>query len=163
MRPALLAVATATVFAGVALAGPAGAAPVPRAGAGCWATEDGGALENSQTYGPRGEVLLCVKTASESQWQPLDGVQRPVDTWYTYGPPQTLAATYILPADSWVSASGTPSEVCTAVQTPAGGGPPVTHTNDTGYYRDFAVIPDLATMTLSGNCNWRKAWDRAPG
>jgi hypothetical protein len=53
--------------------------------------------------------------------------------------------------------------VCTAVQTPAGGGPPVTHTNDTGHFVDFPLIPNLATLKLSGYCNWRKAWQRVPG
>lgn len=163
MRPALAAVTTATVVAAMAWAGPAGASPIPSAGAGCWATEDGGALQDSQTFGPQGEVLLCVKTETGSEWQPLAGLRKPVETWYTYGPPQTLAGADVLPAVSWVSASGNPAVVCTAVQTPTGGGAPVTHTNDTGYYRDFRVIPDLATITFSGNCNWRKAWDRAPG
>ena len=153
----------AGVMAAMSTPALAGAAPVPQAGAGCWATEDGGALENSQTFGAQGEVLVCIKTASGSEWQKLDGMRQPVDSWYTYGPPQTLPAADVLPANSWVSASGTPSEVCTAVQTPAGVGAPVTHTNDTGYYRDFAVIPDLASITFSGTCNWRKAWERAPG
>jgi hypothetical protein len=52
--------------------------------------------------------------------------------------------------------------VCTAVQTPADGGPPVTHTNNSGMYCDFPLIANLNTLKVSGHCNWRKAWNRAP-
>ncbi len=60
--------------------------------------------------------------------------------------------------------SGSTSTVySTAVQTPSDGGPSVTHTNNTGQYRDFHLIANLDTLQLSGFCNWRKAWNRAPG
>ena len=134
----------------------------PQAGSPCWGVEGSGALEDAQTFSPQGEVLVCVKNDQGSVWQHLDGVRRPVETWFTYGSAQTLTVGDILPAISWVSASGSADEVCTAVQTPSDGGTPVTHTNATGYFRDFALIPNLAALTLSGNCNWRKAWDRAP-
>jgi hypothetical protein len=112
---------------------------------------------------PQGEVLICVKTDQGSQWQHLDGLQRPVETIFTNGPAATLSANDILPANSWVSSPVKVDSVCTAVQTPADGGPSVTHTNNVGQYRDFQLIPNLATMQLSGFCNWRKAWQRAPG
>lgn len=141
----------------------AGATPTPEAGAPCWGIENGGAMENAQTFAPGGAVLRCVKSDAGSEWQRLEGVSRPADTWYTYGSPQTLNAADILTANSWVSASGSTGEVCTAVQAPTGGGLATTHTNGTGYYRDFRLIPELATLTLSGHCNWRAAWERAPG
>jgi hypothetical protein len=46
---------------------------------------------------------------------------------------------------------------------PSDGGHSVTHTNNSGQYRDFQLIPNLDTLKLSGFCNWRKAWQRAPG
>jgi hypothetical protein len=156
---AAMTTAAVVLAAGVAHANPA----PPQSGSPCFRTEDGGALNGAQTYSPQGEVLICLGNYESSQWQPLDGLQRPVETWFTYGPAQTLSAADILPAVAWVSASGRAADVCTAVQTPSDGGSPVTHTNDTGYYRDFLLIPDLAALTLSGNCNWRKAWERAPG
>jgi hypothetical protein len=112
---------------------------------------------------PQNEVLICAKTDQGSQWQHLDGFQRPVETWFTYGPETTLNAGDILPAFSWVSSPAKGDSVCAAVQTAADGGPPVTHTNNSGQYRDLQLIPNLATLKLSGFCNWRKAWQRAPG
>jgi hypothetical protein len=112
---------------------------------------------------PQNEVLICVKTGDESQWQHLDGLQTPVETFFTYGPAATLSAGDILPANSWVSSPVNVDSVCTAVQTPSDGGPSATHTNTAGQYRDFQLIPNLASMQLSGDCNWRKAWNRAPG
>jgi hypothetical protein len=159
-----MAMFTMTLVALVAAAGVADADPeAPQAGAPCWGVDGSGAMENAQTFTPQHEVLICVKNDQGSQWQHLDDIQRPVETWFTYGPEQTLAAADILPAMSWVSASGRVEDVCTAVQTPADGGPPVTHTNNSGYYRDFALIANLATLKLSGYCDWRKAWQRAPG
>ncbi|HEX9498365.1 MAG TPA: hypothetical protein VF926_08295, partial [Mycobacterium sp.] len=75
----------------------------------------------------------------------------------------TLSAGDILPAFSRVSSPAKGDSVCTAVQTPADGGPSVTHTNNSGQYRDFQLVPNVATLKLSGFCNWRKAWQRAPG
>jgi hypothetical protein len=48
-------------------------------------------------------------------------------------------------------------------ETPSDGGPSVTDTNNTGMHRDSHLIPNLDTLQLSGFCNWRKAWNRAPG
>ena len=104
-----------------------------------------------------------MKIDQGSQWQHLDGLQRPVETWFTYGPSTTLSAGDIGPANSWVSSPVKLDSVCTAVQIPSDGAPPVTHTNDTGQYRDFHLIANLDTLQLSGFCNWRKAWNRAPG
>jgi hypothetical protein len=145
--------------AGIGNANPA----APQAGAPCWGIEGSGALYDAQTLTPQGEVLSCVKNDQGSQWQHLDGLPRPVETFFTYGPGATLSADDILPAISWVSSPAGAGSVCTAVQTPSDGGPPVTHTNHVGMYRDFHVIPNLGSMTLSGFCNWRKAWNRAPG
>jgi hypothetical protein len=149
----------AMVAGGIAAAEPA----APQAGAPCWGIEGSGALYDAQTLSPQQEALICVKNDQGSQWQHLDGLQRPVETWFTYGPEATLSAADILPAFSWVSSPVKGDSVCTAVQTPADGGPPATHTNNVGQYRDFPLIPNLASLKLSGYCNWRKAWNRAPG
>jgi hypothetical protein len=151
-------------MATVAAPGIAGADPgAPQADAPCWGYQANSALEGAQTMSPQNEALICVKTGEESQWQHLDGLQRPVETWFTYGPATTLTADDIGPANSWVSSPVKIDSVCTAVQTPSDGGPPVTHTNSTGQYRDFHLIPNMASLQMSGYCNWRKAWNRAPG
>jgi hypothetical protein len=163
-RGMTVAMATVTMSMTMAATGIAGADPgAPQAGAPCWGYEANSALEGAQTMSPQNEVLVCVKTDAGSQWQHLDGFQRPVETWFTYGPETTLSAGDILPAVSWVSSPVKVDSVCTAVQTPSDGGPSVTHTNTSGQYRDFLLIPNLATLKVSGYCNWRKAWQRAPG
>jgi hypothetical protein len=159
LRGVTLAMATVMAATGIAGADPAS----PQAGAPCWGFEANSALEDAQTLSPQGEVLMCVKTGESSQWQHLDGFQRPVETWFTYGPQTMLSAGDILPAFSWVSSPVKVDSVCTAVQTPADGGPPVTHTNNSGQYQDFRLIENLDSLHLSGYCNWRKAWNRAPG
>lgn len=149
--------ASIVVFAtGTAYADPA----TPQAGAPCWASVDGGALDNAQTLTPQGEVLLCVKNDQGSQWQHLDGLQRPVETFFTAGPEQTLTAEDIGDATVWVSAPAGSGAVCTAVEIPSDGGQPVTKTNDLGHFNDFSLIPNLSTLKVSGHCNWRKAWNR---
>jgi hypothetical protein len=161
-RGMTVAVATVTMSV-MAATGIAGAdSDAPQAGAPCWGFEASSALYDAQTMS-QNEVLICVKTDQGSQWQHLDGLQRPVETWFTYGPQTTLGAGDILPASSWVSSPVKVDSVCTAVQTPSDGGPSVTHTNSSGQYRDFQLIPNLATLNVSGYCNWRKAWNRAPG
>jgi hypothetical protein len=135
----------------------------PQAETPCWGYQASGALDAAQTLTPQGEALLCVKNGDASVWQHLDGLQRPVETWFTYGPSTTLTAGDIGPAISWVSSPVKVDSVCTAVQTPSDGGPSETHTNNTGQYRDFHLLPNMATLQLSGFCNWRKAWNRAPG
>jgi hypothetical protein len=152
-----IAMATAAMSV-MAASGIAGADPTaPQAGTPCWGFEASSALYDAQTLTPQGEALICVKTDQGSQWQHLDGLQRPVETWFTYGPGTTLSAGDIGPAISWVSSPVKLDSVCTAVQTPSDGGPAETHTNNTGMYRDFHLIPNLDTLQLSALCNWRKA------
>jgi hypothetical protein len=162
-RGMTVAAATATMSTmaaiGVAHADPA----APQAGAPCWGFEANSALDGAQTMSPQNEVLICVKSGEGSQWQHLDGFQRPVETFFTNGPATTLSAGDILPAFSWVSSPVKVDSVCTAIQTPSDGGPSVTHTNNSGQYRDFQLIENLNSLQLSGYCNWRKAWQRAPG
>jgi hypothetical protein len=119
-------IAMATVTMPVMATGIAGADPgAPQAaGAPCWGFEANGALDDAQTVTPQGEVLICVKTDQGSQWQHLDGLQRPVETFFTNGPATTLSAGDILPANSWVSSPVKIDSVCTAVQIPADGGRP---------------------------------------
>ena len=74
----------------MAATGIAHADPVaPQAGAPCWGFEASSVLYDAQTLTPQSEVLVCVKTDQGSQWQHLDGFQRPVETWFTYGPATT--------------------------------------------------------------------------
>jgi hypothetical protein len=159
--PVAMATAAMSVMAATGIAGANPGAP--QAGTACWGYEASDALYDAQTLTPQGEALICVKTDQGSQWQHLDGLQRPVETWFTYGPSAMLSAGDILPAFSWVSSPVKVDSVCTAVQTPSDGGPSVTHTNNVGQYRDFRLIDNLDTLQLSGFCNWRKAWNRAPG
>jgi hypothetical protein len=137
--------------------------PRPATSRSCVQQDRSGALDNAQTFTPQHDVLICTPGAQVGLWQRVDGIQRPVETWFTYGPEATLTADDILPATSWVSVPAKVDVVCTVVQTPAGGGPPVTRANDTGHFVDFPLIPNLATLKLSGYCNWRKAWQRVPG
>jgi hypothetical protein len=137
---AAMATFTTSMVAMMIAAGIANAEPgAPQADAPCWGIEGSGARHH------------------------LDGLQRPVETFFTYGPGAVLSASDILPATSWVSAPAGAGSVCTAVQTASDGGPPVAHTNTRGQYTDFLLTPNLASMELSGYCNWRKAWQRAPG
>jgi hypothetical protein len=161
---AAMATFTTSMVAMMIAAGIANAEPAaPKADAPCWGIEGSGALYDAQTLTPQGEVLICVKNDQGSQWHHLDGLQRPVETFFTYGPGAVLRASDILPATSWVSAPAGAGSVCTAVQTASDGGPPVTHTNTRGQYTDFLLTPNVASMELSGYCNWRKAWQRTPG
>jgi len=119
-----VAMATAAMSV-MAAAGIAGANPgAPQAGTPCWGYEASDALYDAQTLTPQGEALISVKTDQGSQWQHLDGLQRPVETWFTYGPVTTLSAGDILPALSWVSSPVKVDSVCTAVQPLQGVGRP---------------------------------------
>lgn len=110
-------------------------------------------MVGSQTFSPQGEVLLCAKgDAPVSVWQHLDSIQRPVGIWFTYGPTATLnAADGFVPGTYWIA--GARNGKCTVVQTPTTGAP-VTRTSSSEKM-DFQLIPDLATIAFSGNCDWR--------
>ncbi|GAB3006351.1 hypothetical protein MBOU_07160 [Mycobacterium bourgelatii] len=127
----------------------------PQPGAPCSGSADSsGAIVGSQTFSPQGEVLLCAKDADPiSVWQHLDGIQRPVQIWFSYGPDATLNADDgFVSGQYWVA--GARSGRCTVVQTPSTAGPPVVKTSNSERM-DFKLIPDLATITFKGECDWR--------
>jgi hypothetical protein len=129
---------------------------VPKAGAPCGGSADSsGAMDGSQTFTAQGEILLCAKGNPVSIWQHLDDIARPAQTWFTYGPPATLTAGDVTPGSHWIGFSGND---CSAEQTSTAGGPPVVKPIQAGApFTDFFLLPDLATLKLTGSCQWRTA------
>ena len=114
---------TGAVVAAMLGTGIAHADRVPTVGNTCRGSGDSsGAMDGSQTLSPQGEVLLCVTGEPAGVWQHLDGIQRPAQVWFTYGPPATLTADDVTPGSHWIGFSGND---CTATQTSTTGGPPV--------------------------------------
>jgi hypothetical protein len=140
---------TAPTIAAVFAAGIAHADNAPQPGAACMA------MTGAQTISPQGEALLCVPGGPAYVWQHLDGIQRPVQIWFTYGPDSTLAAGDVTPGENWVGFGG---HGCSVAQTSTGGGPPVVkQIQDVPDYTGFQLLPDLATVTFKGACTWRKS------
>ncbi|MCW2662516.1 MAG: hypothetical protein JWP83_3668 [Mycobacterium sp.] len=73
----------AGVASGVAVADPA--MPQP-AGVCNKAAGSSAALDNAQTFAPNGDVLMCVPGPQVGLWQRVNGIQRPIQAWFTYGP-----------------------------------------------------------------------------
>jgi hypothetical protein len=147
---------TASTSAAVLAAGIAHAdRAVPQPGAACGGSVDSsGAMNGAQAFSPQGEVLLCVKGDPVSVWQHLDGIQRPAQIWFTYGPDATSTANDITPGEHWIGFSGSG---CTATQTSTTGGPSVVTTVGGGPFTDLRLLPDLDTLKLKGSCTWRKS------
>lgn len=149
----------------IAVAGPGIAyadRAIPQPGAPCsGSAESSSAMVGSQTFSPQGEVLLCAQgDGPVSVWQHLDGIQRPVGTWFTYGPDATLNADDgFVPGTYWVGFAR--NGKCTVVQSTATGAP--VEQTSASELMDFKLIEDLATITFRGNCDWRTGWQRAPG
>jgi hypothetical protein len=127
----------------------------PQPGNVCNMTADSPAANNgAQTFAADG-VLKCVTGPQVGIWERIDGIERPVHTWFTYGPTQTLTGEDVVAGEWWV---GSPVRVdghCTVEQLDANGGPPVTRTNGSpGMYFDFPIIENVATMKMTGYCNW---------
>ena len=129
---------------------------VPQAGAVCsQAANSSMAMVGSQTFSPQHEVLLCASANPKPVWQHLDDIQRPATIWFTYGPDATLSAGDVSPGSNWIGFSG---KGCSVVQTSTKGGAPVTKPiQDVPDYTAFQVLPDVATLTLKGACQWRVA------
>jgi hypothetical protein len=122
------------------------------------AANSSGALDNAQTFAPNGDVLICKPGAQVGLWQRINGIQRPVEVWFTYGPEATLAAGDVTPGQTWIGFNGSgPGTTCTAEQTSTSGGPPVVTTVNYDQMTDFHLLPNLATLKLKGSCSWRKA------
>jgi hypothetical protein len=157
-RGATRAMATfaATIVAAL-VAAPVGFAdpPVaPKDGAPCDAADP-----NSQTFAkPRSgtaepEVLLCVGFQGR-RWQRIDGLQRPVHFFYTYGPTETLYPADVNLGEFWDGVGSTTDAICVEEQTFTDGRPPETRSNNVGQYFGFPLSHAMASLSLKGNCRW---------
>jgi hypothetical protein len=127
----------------------------PQPGTVCNMTADSPAANTgAQTFAADG-VLKCVAGPQVGIWERIDGIERPVHTWFTYGSEATLTGEDVIAGEYWV---GSPVRVdghCTVEQLDADGGAPVTRTNSSpGMYFDFPIIENVATMKMTGYCNW---------
>jgi hypothetical protein len=149
-------ISTATIIAAMVGAGIAHADAVPKVGNTCRGSGDSsGANAGSQAFTPQGEVLLCPFGDPVAVWNHLDGIQRSAESWYTYGPPATLTANDVIPGSHWIGFGGND---CSTTQTSTNGGPPVVKQIQAGApFTDFYLLPDLATLKLTGSCDWRTA------
>jgi hypothetical protein len=147
---------TSAVVAAMLGTGIAHADRVPTVGNTCRGSGDSsGAMAGAQSFTPQGEVLLCPTSDPVAVWTHLDEIQRPAETWYTYGPPATLTANDVTPGGHWIGFGGND---CSAVQTSTAGGSPVVKPIQAGApFTDVFVLPDLATLKLTGSCQWRTA------
>jgi hypothetical protein len=142
----------ATLFA--APTGFADPAVQPKDGDSCDAADP-----NSQTFAkPRSgraepEVLLCVGFQGR-RWQQIDRLQRPVHSFYTYGPTETLFPGDVNLGDLWDGVGATTDAICVAEQTFSDGRPAEVRSNNVGQYFGFKLSQDMAGLNLKGNCRW---------
>ncbi|WP_156623097.1 hypothetical protein [Mycobacterium sp. 1164966.3] len=142
----------ATLF--VAPVGSADPAVQPKDGAPCDA-----AGPDSQTFAkPRSgtaepEVLLCVGFQGR-RWQQIDRLQRPVHSFYTYGPTETLYSGDVNLGDWWDGVGSTTDAICVEEQSFSDGRPSEIRTNNVGQYFGFKLSPEMASLSLKGNCRW---------
>src|SRR5258708_33749446 len=108
-------------------------------------------MNGAQPFSPEGEVLLCVKGDPVSIWQHLDGIERPAQIWFTYGPEATLTANDVTPGEHWIGFGGSG---CTAEQTSTTGGPPVVTTVAGGPFTDLPPLPHPAPFKPQGARTW---------
>jgi hypothetical protein len=126
----------------------------PQAGAPCDAADP-----NSQTFAnPQSamsapEVLKCVGNQGR-RWQPIGGLERPVRSFYTFGPTETLYPGDVNLGDFWDGVGSTTDAICVEEQTFSDGRPPETKTNNVGQYFGFTVSRQMASLNLKGNCRW---------
>lgn len=157
-RGSTWAIATFAATIGAAMiVAPVGSAdpPVqPKDGASCDA-----AGPDSQTFAkpPSGtaepEVLLCVGFQGR-RWQQIDRLQRPVHSFYTYGPTETLYPGDVNLGDWWDGVGSTTDAICVEEQAFSDGRAPEIKTNNVGQYFGFRLSPDMASLSLKGNCRW---------
>lgn len=143
-------------------AGIAQADPIPKQGNVCRGSGDSSAANaGSQAFTPDGQVMLCPTGGDLAVWTHLDAIQRPAASWYTYGPAAVLTAADVEPERLWIGYGG---DDCSVSQLSTAGGPPVVQPIQAGApYTSFKLIPDLATLTLTGSCDWRTAGDSPYG
>jgi hypothetical protein len=145
---------TLVLAVGIARADP----PVPQQGDVCNKTASSdAAMDNAQTFAPNGDVLICKPGPQVGMWNRLDGIQHPIQTWFTYGPEATLSAGDVTPGQWWVGFDGHSGTTCTVTQTSTSGGPPKVTTVNFDQMQDFQLLPDVASLKLKGPCDWRSA------
>jgi hypothetical protein len=152
----LLATFVTTIVTALLVAPVVAADPVvaPKDGAPCNAADP-----DSQTFAkPRSgaaepEALLCVGFLPR-HWQRIDRLQRPVHSFYTYGPTETLYPGDVKLGDWWDGVGATTDSICVQEQMFSGGQPPATSGNNVGQYFGFKVSPDMTSLNLKGNCRW---------
>jgi hypothetical protein len=149
--------AFAATVAATLVAAPVGSADPavqPKDGASCDA-----ASPDSQTFAkPRSgtaepEVLQCVGFQGR-RWQRIDSLQRPVHSFYTYGPTDTLYPGDVNLGDWWDGVGATTDAICVEEQTFSDGRPAEIKSNNVGQYFGFKLSPDMASLSLKGNCRW---------
>jgi hypothetical protein len=160
-RPTTLAMSTffaaTAVAAVVAVAAPvvsADAPAQPQAGAPCDAAEpDSQTFANPRNGTSEPEVLKCVGNQGR-RWQPIGALERPVHSFYTYGPTETLYPADVNLGDFWDGVGATTNDICVEQQTFNDGRPVETKTNNVGQYFGFTVSPQMTSLSLKGNCRW---------
>jgi hypothetical protein len=151
---------TSLVIAGVMVAPVVSADPPakPQAGASCEMAQQ----LNAQTF-PNGrsgasepDVLMCVKGDQHNVWQHIDGLQRPVHYFYTYGPTETLFPADLNLGEFWDGVGATQNDLCAETQS-FNDGRSETLTNNGGQsqYFGFTLKPEMTRLDLGGNCRWQ--------
>jgi hypothetical protein len=126
----------------------------PQAGAPCDAAEpESQTFANPQAAMSPPEVLKCVGNQGR-RWQPIGGLERPVKRFYTFAPTETLYPGDVNLGDFWDGVGVMTSDICVEQQTFNDGRPTETKTNNVGQYCGFTVYPQMASLSLKGNCHW---------
>jgi hypothetical protein len=128
----------------------------PQAGAACdIAGLNTQTFANPQSYVTQPDVLMCVKGDQGLRWAPVDGIQRPLHNWITYGPTQTLHPDDVIVGEFWDGVPVTMDSICVEEQTFPTGGDPETKSNNTGQYFGFTLSPNMTSLRLKGYCTWQ--------
>ena len=150
---------TALVTAGVMAAPVVSADPPaqPQAGASCdIAQPNGQTFPNGREGASEPDVLICVKGDQHNVWQHIDGLQRPVHYFYTYGPTETLFAADVNLGEFWDGVSATRNGLCAETQSLSDGrSETLTNNGGQSMYFGFTLSPDMTRLDLGGNCSWQ--------
>jgi hypothetical protein len=142
----------ATLF--VAPVGLADPAVQPKDGASCdAASPDSQTFAKARVGTAEPEVLQCVGFQGR-RWQRIDRLQRPVHSFYTYGPTETLYPGDVNLGDWWDGVGSTTDAICVEEQSFSDGRPAEIKSNNVGQYFGFKLSPDMASLSLKGNCRW---------
>jgi hypothetical protein len=97
-----------------------------------------------------------VKGDQHNVWQHIDGLQRPVHYFYTFGPTATLFPPDLNLGEFWDGVSTTRNDLCAETQS-LNDGRSETLTNNGGQsqYFGFTLSPDMTRLDLGGNCRWQ--------